>query len=59
MDNVGGVFVVLMAGVGFACVITLFEFLWGVYDKEDKVIKPLTLSLPITNKILIFKVQYK
>lgn len=28
LANVGGVFVVLMGGMGVACVVAVFEFLW-------------------------------
>lgn len=28
MANVGGVFVVLLAGMGLACLIAVFEFIW-------------------------------
>lgn len=28
LANVGGVFVVLMAGMGLACLIAVFEFVW-------------------------------
>ena len=28
LANVGGVFVVLMAGMGLACLIAVFEFIW-------------------------------
>lgn len=37
LDNVGGVFVVLVAGVSCACFITMFELLWDIYSREDKV----------------------
>ena len=28
LANVGGVFVVLVGGMGFACMVAVFEFLW-------------------------------
>ncbi len=28
LANVGGVFVVLLAGMGLACLIAVFEFIW-------------------------------
>ncbi|XP_054273168.1 glutamate receptor ionotropic, kainate 2-like [Macrosteles quadrilineatus] len=37
LDNVGGVFVVLLIGASFACFIALFELIWEIYKKEDKV----------------------
>lgn len=40
LDNVGGVFVVLVAGVFIACFITIFEMLWNISEvsQENKVI---------------------
>ena len=28
LDNVGGVFVVLVGGMGISCIIAIFEFIW-------------------------------
>ena len=37
MDNVGGVFVVLLAGMGLACAISVIEFVWRYKKLESKV----------------------
>lgn len=36
LDNVGGVFVVLLIGASFACFIALIELLWEIYKKDEK-----------------------
>lgn len=47
MSNVGGVFVVLIAGSAFAFFVAILEFLWNVRKVavEEKVIKKLILHL--------------
>lgn len=37
LDNVGGVFVVLVSGASLACLIALFEFVWEICKKKEKV----------------------
>nr|WHU27577.1 NMDA receptor 3 [Matsumurasca onukii] len=37
LDNVGGVFVVLLIGASFSAFIALIELLWEIYKKDDKV----------------------
>ena len=37
MDSVGGVFVVLIAGMGVACAISVLEYLWKGGSLERKV----------------------
>ena len=37
LDNVGGIFVVLLAGVGAACTIAVIEFVWKSRKLERKV----------------------
>uniref|UniRef100_A0A4D5RB87 Glutamate receptor 1 n=1 Tax=Scolopendra viridis TaxID=118503 RepID=A0A4D5RB87_SCOVI len=38
LSNVGGVFVVLLSGMGFACVVALIEFMWNIRNtvKENR-----------------------
>ena len=36
LDNVGGVFVVLLAGMGVACTIAVVEFVWKSRKLEKK-----------------------
>ena len=38
LDSVGGIFVVLIAGMGIACAISVLEFLWKGSSLERKVI---------------------
>ncbi|XP_022255411.1 glutamate receptor ionotropic, kainate 2-like [Limulus polyphemus] len=45
LDNVGGVFVVLMAGLGFACVIVLGEFTWKSRKVAVEEREPLCVEL--------------
>ena len=37
LDSVGGIFVVLIAGMGIACVISVLEFMWKGGSLEKKV----------------------
>ena len=37
MDSVGGIFVVLIAGMGVACAISVMEYLWKGGSLERKV----------------------
>ena len=37
LDSVGGIFVVLIAGMGIACAISVMEFLWKGGRLERKV----------------------
>ena len=37
LDSVGGIFVVLIAGMGIACAISVLEFLWKGQKLERKV----------------------
>ena len=37
LDSVGGIFVVLIAGMGIACVISVLEFIWKGGSLEKKV----------------------
>ena len=53
LDSVGGIFVVLIAGMGIACVISVLEFMWKGGSLEKKVSfvnKTLILILPILVK---------
>uniref|UniRef100_A0A646QE29 Kainate2 n=1 Tax=Hemiscolopendra marginata TaxID=943146 RepID=A0A646QE29_9MYRI len=38
LSNVGGVFVVLLSGMGFACIVALIEFMWNIRNtvKENR-----------------------
>lgn len=49
LANVGGVFVVLLAGMGFACIVALLEFLWNIRNtvKENRG----SLCSEITNEL--------
>ena len=38
LDNVGGIFVVLLAGMGVACAISIVEFVYKSQKLEKKVI---------------------
>lgn len=49
LDNVGGVFLVLIFGSAFAGLISLAELMFEVYVKEDRV------SLTVNNKLLLSK----
>ena len=42
LDSVGGIFVVLIAGMGLACAISILEFLWKGGSMERKVSLSLT-----------------
>ena len=37
LDNVGGIFVVLLAGMGIACSIAVFEYIWKSRRLEKKI----------------------
>ena len=37
LDNVGGIFVVLLAGMGIACSIAVIEYIWKYKRLEKKV----------------------
>lgn len=45
LDNVGGVFVVLMAGLGFACIISVCEFIWRSRKVAVEEREPLCVEL--------------
>ena len=50
LDSVGGIFVVLIAGMGIACAISVLEFLWEGHKLEEKV--------KITKKLKLFKLFF-
>ena len=37
LDNVGGIFVVLLAGMGIACTIAVLEYIWKSKRLEKKI----------------------
>lgn len=51
MDNVGGVFLVLLIGVSSACFVGVLEFLWNI--------RKVAIDTKVTALILFFKYHFE
>lgn len=49
LDNIGGVFIVIFIGIGFSCLILMFEYWWYKCRKGSKVVSVKSVSTPHQN----------